>query len=93
MSNYPTAADLDRRTNTGRIYGRHRVTVEPGAIVDDRAVEAMWRDSCAPEGGKHADPVPTERHRPGLGVVLVLIGWPLVAVAAAVVAIIAQHMG
>ena len=50
-------------------------------------------DACAAEGGKHRDPAPTKTHRPGFGVVLVLLGWPVVAALVAAVAFIAQHMG
>lgn len=57
------AIDLERDTNTGRIYHLHRIHMEPGAIVTDDEAERGWLDSCAPEGGKHADPVPSGTHR------------------------------
>ena len=88
-----TAADLDRDTNQGRIYSLHLVTVCPpcdGLCNQGRDCNA---ESCATEGGMHADPVSTQRYRPGVGVVLVLLGWPIVAVAVAAVAFIAQHVG
>ncbi len=36
-----------------------------------------WLDACAPEGGRHAEPVPTKRSRPGVGIALVLAPWLL----------------
>ena len=86
-----TAADLDRDTNTGRIYRLHRIHCEPGAIVSDDDCEAMVQ-FCAPEGGQFADPVPSalsmRRHHNtratvGLAVAIAVVGylahiaWPL----------------
>lgn len=75
-----TAADLDRKTNTGRIYHLHRVAVLP--------------DACAEEGGTFAESVPSglvsmRRHRDirdtvALVIALAVTGyafhivWPLV---------------
>lgn len=52
------ACDLDRATNTGRIYHLHRVHVEPSTATDDET-EALYRQACAVEGGTFADPVPS----------------------------------
>lgn len=69
-----TAADLDRATNQGRIYRLHRVTVCPpcdGLCNQGRDCAA---ESCAAEGGMHAEPAPT-KPRPGIGIALVIAPW------------------
>ena len=61
-----TAADLDRSTNRDRIYHLHRMTVCPpcnGMCNQGRDCNA---ESCATEGGMHADPVPSGTHRHSL---------------------------
>ena len=63
-----TPADLDeaRAYSTGRIYRLHRVTVCPpcnGMCNQGRDCNA---ESCATEGGMHADPVPSGTHRQSL---------------------------
>ena len=41
-----TAADLDRATNTGRIFHLHRVTLAPAGCDQQGALETRrWRDS------------------------------------------------
>ena len=41
-----TAADLDRVTNTGRIYHLHRATLAPAGCDQQGALETRrWRDS------------------------------------------------
>jgi hypothetical protein len=66
-----TADDLDRATNTGRIYHLHRSVVMPaGLSYQGRHQTREWvdtvptdygalHDSAAVEGGRHADPVDT----------------------------------
>lgn len=85
-----TAADLDRKTNTGRIYHLHRATVAQcppchGMCHQGRACNAS-DDACAPEGGTFADPVPSgsvlsmrRHHRTratvGLAIALAVVGY------------------
>ena len=59
-----TAADLDmaRRESTGRIYHLHRAAFLPAG--DDFPEPHMA--ACAPEGGMHAEPVPSGTHRQSL---------------------------
>ncbi len=57
------AIDLERDTNTGRIYHLRRVHLEPGAVISDDEAECGWLDSCAAEGGKHAEPAPAPMPR------------------------------
>ena len=84
-----TAADLDRKTNTGRIYHLHRATVAQcppchGMCNQGRACNAS-DDACAPEGGTFAEAVPSgsvlsmRRHRRaratvGLALALAVVG-------------------
>ena len=57
----PTAADLDRATNTGRIY-MHPPMLPAGCDQSGRYLTRQWGratlDACAVEGGTHADPAP-----------------------------------
>jgi hypothetical protein len=72
-----TAAALaeSRRFNAGNVHFLHRAsactgncrqgrdcTCTPDTVPTDYSVPG-WLDSCAPEGGKHADPVPSGTHR------------------------------
>jgi hypothetical protein len=60
-----TAQDLDRTTNPGNVWLMPR-RFEPGQVAADADIEDGWLDSCAPEGGRYAEPVATEsmlRHR------------------------------
>jgi len=56
-----TAADLDRATNTGRIY-MHPPMLPAGCDQSGRYLTRQWGratlDACAVEGGTHADPAP-----------------------------------
>lgn len=88
-----SAADLDaaRQHSTGRIVHLRRATLLPaGCDGQGRHATRQWPafpdtvptdwhglDACAPEGGKHAEPVPTKTHRdrPGIGIALVLAPW------------------
>jgi len=102
------ASDLDRVTNPGNIYHLQRAVVMPAGLDqqgrhqtrsrapwhDTVATDYSGLDDCAPEGGKHADPVDSavsmRRHRDladtvalvaalaALGFLARLI-WPLVA--------------
>lgn len=92
-----TAADLDRNTNPGRIYRLHRVTVAGRDTCSGACETRSGCDCCAiycaPEGGQHADPVPSgivsmRRHRQtrasvALAIALAVAGyiahiaWPL----------------
>ena len=49
-------------------------------------------DACAEEGGIHREPSRTVKESPLLGVLLVLSGWPLVAVLVALVVFFVEHM-
>jgi hypothetical protein len=79
-----TPADPDRTTNTGRIHHLHRATVAQcppchGQCQQGRACNAdTSAEACAPEGGQHADPVPSgtaRRAGPAVGIALVLLPW------------------
>lgn len=64
----------------------------PAGCGQQRWPEREWQDSCAEEGGEHHEPSATHRPRPALGMTLVLLGWPLVAViGAALVAAFLPH--
>ena len=82
-----TAADLDaaRRESTGHIYAfaQYHEAHTPAGY-------GYGTDDCAPEGGMHADPVPTATQRPALGLALVLLAWPAVA---AIVGAVAWALG
>jgi hypothetical protein len=84
-----TAAELAeaRRFNAGNVLYLRRAsactgncrqgrdcTCTPDTVPTDYSVPG-WLDSCAPEGGKHADPVPTMSSETGarIGAVLLLI--------------------
>ena len=89
-----SAADLDaaRQHSTGRIVHLRRAVVLPhGCDGQGKYRTRQWPefpdtvptdwhglDACAPGGGKHADPVPTnkaKKDRPGIGIALVLAPW------------------
>ena len=89
-----SAADLDaaRKHSTGRIVHLRRAVVLPhGCDGQGKYRTRQWPefpdtvptdwhglDACAPEGGKFADPVPTnkaKKDRPGIGIALVLAPW------------------
>ena len=64
------AIDLERDTNTGRIYHLHRAAIRQCPPCTGRCACADGCfvttepgrpevECCAPEGGKHADPVPS----------------------------------
>lgn len=84
------AIDLERDTNTGRIYHLHRATVCPPCTGDCRqgrdcnapdTIPTDW-DSCAIEGGKHAEPAPTKTRREVTGA---RVGFVLLLVSATTV--------
>lgn len=49
-------------------------------------------ECCAEEGGIHREPSRTVKESPLLGVLLVLSGWPLVAVLVALVVFLVENM-
>lgn len=82
-----TASDVAdaRKHSTGRILpagldsqGRHQTRPLP--------------EDCAEEGGTHREPSKTMRDRPGIGLLIVLLGWPTVAAVIGAVVAIVQHM-
>ena len=92
-----TAADLDRRTNNGRIYHLHRITVAGrdtcnGSCQSASGCDCCWPDSCAIEGGEHREPSRTVRDNPGIGLALVLLGWPAVAAVVGAVLVIVHNL-
>lgn len=105
------AEDLDRETNSGNVWilprrasaqcppcnghcRQGRDCPGPDTVPTDYGAPG-WLDSCAPEGGKHADPVPSAvlsmrrhdriRYRVALVLLLALAGyaahiaWPLLS--------------
>lgn len=82
-----TIAELEeaRKHSTGTILpagldyqGRHQTRPLP--------------EECAEEGGTHREPSGTYRNQPGLGIVLVLLGWPVVAAAVGAIVVIVTNM-
>jgi len=88
--------DLDRQQNPGNVYPHlHRAAVCPPCRMDHRCNQGRCaQESCAVEGGIHADPVPsgvlsmrrhrTTRNRIALALLLGAVGliarliWPVV---------------
>lgn len=46
---------------------------------------------CATEGGEHRDPAPT-KPQPGLGLLIVALGWPVVLVVICAIVVIVLNM-
>lgn len=76
-----------------------RDTARPIRPVPNGCGQYRWPErrssveACAEEGGAHADPVDTgPAVGPLIGLLLVLTGWPLVAVIVALVLFIVEHM-
>ena len=75
-----TAADLEdaRHYSTGSIYRLHRVTVCPPCHGNCNQGRNCNADACAPEGGEHHEPAPTQdKRRPWLGIALIALPWVL----------------
>lgn len=82
-----TAADLAdaRKHSTGRI-------LHAGLDYQGRHQTRPLPEDCAEEGGTHREPSKTMRDRPGVGLLIVLLGWPTVAAVIGAVVAIVQHM-
>ena len=87
MSQPLTAADLAE----ARAYSKGSIWRQP--LTGDE-MHAMY---CAPEGGQHADPVPTNAHsmakhrKTAARAAAALIAAPAIAAAVGVISFIAQH--
>ena len=71
-----------RAHSTGAIWllPRRGTVMQCPPCTGPDTVPTDWHglDACAPEGGKFADPVPTnkaKKDRPGIGIALVLAPW------------------